>query len=533
MSLSSASTDNAVAYVNGRVYTINPASPWAEAFIVSPSGTFTVVGSNSSILETAKAEGLVTYDLRDSFVMPGIHDAHMHIHHSGLAQLNEPVIGMDATVKTLAEKLKEGSCACDYAHVHEDWILGHSVGVENYDRSYLDKTFPEIPVIIRTGGGHGMYLNTEALKRAGYDLQNEVETNGKRFLRREDGSLTGEVYETAMAKASLALPKPAVAHVKRAILKALRVAHSVGVTSVQEAGINSIALQALSELENEGLLQTDVATHIVHNVEFLAQEPISELERLIDRANDFKSKHVDTNFVKFAIDGVPLPPLMTQCGLDEHGNIEENKLTMAERDFEETLARYDARGMTIKIHACGAGSVRRSLDAIEKARKKNPTGPRHEVAHCNVVHENDYARFAKLNVTAEMSPAFFFGHPLTQGFKDVLDWDFVKLADAGAHITVGSDWGGFFDPSLIVAGANAVERVGKGSKERGGELLCRYLTLAGAEAVGKQNERGSIEVGKKASFIAVDKDLSKGEFDGASVTKTWFEGNLVWEKPKP
>ena len=70
--------------------------------------------------------------------------------------------------------------------------------------------------------------------------------------------------------------------------------------------------------------------------------------------------------------------------------------------------------------------------------------------------------------------------------------------------------------------------LGSGSKERGGELLCRMVTIQGAQAVGADAEVGSIEVGKKASFIVVDKDLSKGEFDGAKVLRTYFEGECVW-----
>lgn len=60
--------------------------------------------------------------------------------------------------------------------------------------------------------------------------------------------------------------------------------------------------------------------------------------------------------------------------------------------------------------------------------------------------------------------------------------------------------------------------------------MCRMLTLAGAEAVGREKDLGSIEVGKKANFIAVDQDLSQGKFKGASVLTTWFEGNIVYEK---
>lgn len=99
-----------------------------------------------------------------------------------------------------------------------------------------------------------------------------------------------------------------------------------------------------------------------------------------------------------------------------------------------------------------------------------------------------------------------------------------------AHITIGSDWGAAPDPSLLPPAAAIVETVGGGSKENGGKALCRMLTLNGAEAIGKEKEVGTIEVGMKANFIVVDKDLSKGEFEGASVIRTYFEGECVWDK---
>lgn len=111
-----------------------------------------------------------------------------------------------------------------------------------------------------------------------------------------------------------------------------------------------------------------------------------------------------------------------------------------------------------------------------------------------------------------------------------MDWNWIKMLDANVHLTIGSDWGAAPDPSLFDPLAGIVETVGRGSKERGGELLCRMLTIHGAEAVGREQEMGSIEVGKKANFIVLDRDLSKGEFEGANVLRTYFEGEMVWNK---
>lgn len=127
-----------------------------------------------------------------------------------------------------------------------------------------------------------------------------------------------------------------------------------------------------------------------------------------------------------------------------------------------------------------------------------------------------------------MSPALFFGSQLEEN-SELMDWNFASMQSAGAHITIGSDWGAAPDPNILNYMANKLEQIGDGSTQRGAELTLRMLTLNGAQAVGKEREAGSIQVGKKANFIVVDRDLSKGNFAEANVLRTYFEGEKVWD----
>ncbi|KAH7088427.1 putative exoenzymes regulatory protein aepA precursor [Paraphoma chrysanthemicola] len=531
-SLPTSQQSNSLAYVNGRVYTIDDSQPWVEAFIVSEYGIFTHVGSNASIQEIAKESNIVTTDLKGQFVMPGIHDAHMHLLMSGLALTSGAVIGMDATHLDIASQIKHGCCACEYINVYQNWILAAAYNNQGFpdgiaDRKYLDEIFPDTPVVIQGGAGHSSLLNTEALKRAGYDVENEPDTHAAKFFRREDGSLTGELGESAMSKSALAIPKPSPAHVKRTLKHAIHLAHKAGVTSTQEASTNTQLLQALSEMEKEGSLNLDISAHIVYGCEWLASESKDSLNQLLDAADRFKSKHVDTHFVKIMLDGVPLPPLYTHAGLDEHGHVDQTRITTP--DVAAAVSKFDKLGRTVKIHCTGHGSTRLALDAIEAARKENPHGPRHEIAHNSGVHKDDYPRYKRLNTTAEMSPAELFVHPLTSASSGLMNWDFPAMLSANAHVTIGSDWGAVPDPSLFASMARIVSSVGNGDQEKGGQMLCRMLTINGAVAIGKEDVQGSVEVGKKASFIVVDRDLSKGEFEGAKVLRTYFEGEKVWD----
>lgn len=262
--------------------------------------------------------------------------------------------------------------------------------------------------------------------------------------------------------------------------------------------------------------------------DWIAEECTETLHQTLSEAEVYKSKHVDTRFMKIILDGVPLPPLYSHAALQDDNRVETSKLLMD--NVHEAVKEYDSRGVTIKIHCTGHGATRLALDAFEAARKQNPRGPRHEIAHCSGVHDNEYQRFKALNVTAEMSPAFFFKHPVTEASGGLMDWNFPKMLAADAHVTIGSDWGAGPSPDLLPCLGGVVASVGGGDVVLGGERLCRMLTLAGAEAVGREKEVGSIEVGKKANFIAVDKNLSRGEFEGASIVRTWFEGEVVYER---
>ena len=209
--------------------------------------------------------------------------------------------------------------------------------------------------------------------------------------------------------------------------------------------------------------------------------------------------------------------------------IDESKIFLD--DIFDHVKECDAKGFTVKIHCTGHGATRRALDAFAAVRETNPDGPKHEIAHCNGVHDDEYPRFRQLNVTAEMSPTVFFAHPMTEASGGLMDWNFNKMLAADARITIGSDWGVPEDPSPFPAMAAIVEKVGDGDKVKGAEILCRLLTLSGAEAVGAEKRSGSIEVGKRADFIAIDRNLAEGEFEDAKVLRTWFEGDVVWESP--
>ncbi|PSN67520.1 amidohydrolase 3 [Corynespora cassiicola Philippines] len=532
---SSAVLANSVAYINGSIYTVDNLNPWASGFIVSPDGFFTHVGTTEEMASIANRSQLIVVDLKGNFTMPGLHDAHAHLMLSGLALTSDANIGTNVTELNFADRVQEGQCACEYINVYQNWILAGLYTNDGFpnntiDRQYLDGAFPDTPVAVQGGSGHGVLLNTAALEVAGYDVENEPDTQGAVVFRRPDGSMTGELAENGMSKFGVALPRPGTPHVKRALLRAIQTSHQAGITSTQEASSNTMLLHALREMEKEGTLNLDIHTHLVYGPEWLSRESREDSIRLLDQAEEYRSEHVHTNFVKIVLDGIPVPPYFSHAPLNTTGGVNTTFLQIL--DVAEAIAEYDSRGMTVKIHCTGHGATRLALDAIEAARRNNPGGPRHEIAHNSGVHPDDYIRYSELNVTAEMSPAILFNSGLGP-INEIQDFNFARMQAVNAHITIGSDWGAAPDPRLFDAVARKLEQIGDGSIERGAELALRMLTLNGAEAMGRQASVGSIEVGKKANFIVVDRDLSRGEFSGAEVLRTYFEGEKVWDAALP
>lgn len=393
--LSSKTPENSVAYVNGRVYTVDPRKPWATAFIVSPLGEFKLVGSVEEIRAVARRDNLVVHDLRQRFIMPGIHDAHTHLLVASMQKLNEADIGFDSNDQTIGAKLHRGSCACAYTNVMGDWVIGNFYAASQFpdgipDRKYLDVQYPNQPVLIREVSCHRVLLNTVALAHCGIDEREPNDPPGGYYKRRADGSLTGEVVEGATRDVWLSLPKTPLAHVKRCLEFAMQLCHRYGVTSCQEASANTVYLHALKELEEENRLNLTVYTHIVCAPEGPALETEASLSALLDVAETFNSEHVKTRFVKFFLDGAPLPPEFTQCDLDAAGKPVTKFLLLSDEKLLNAIQKYDARGMTCKLHVAGEGSARRAMDLFQKLRELHPNGPQHELAHCSAVHQGKF-----------------------------------------------------------------------------------------------------------------------------------------------
>jgi predicted amidohydrolase YtcJ len=520
----------ATSYINGNVYTVDSSIPWAEAFLVNEDGTFGTVGSTADIEKL----GANTVDLKGQFVMPGMHDAHSHVLLAAQEQIFQAKLGgngssQDETVK----KLKAYAGSCQHLETVGNWLIGHFYHYAHFkdnkpDRKFLDDAFGDQPVVIREYTGHNIFANTAALKAAGYEENPEDPWDGY-YVRREDGTITGELIEGAAKRLFAAIPKGTPESHLEALEFGIKMENRFGFTSVQEASANAIYLEAAKKLDEMGKLTAHLDAHVVF---WGAAFSLEVHETLIDSVNNahlYETKHFNPNFVKFWLDGVPWPPHLTHCPLTEDNKVDYKRILVPMDMFVDAIERFDSEGRTCKVHVCGQGSARFALDTFEELRKRRPNGPRHELAHNMDVHPDDIGRYKELGLTAEMSPAVWHEPAFQPETNPMSVYPFTSLRDAGALLTIGSDW--VFAPETpnVFPGLQALLEGRKGW-ELDIEHIIRIMTIDGATAVGRDKVEGSITPGKLANFIILDRDFVKAkEIATTIVLKTIFEGVEVYD----
>ena len=262
-----------------------------------------------------------------------------------------------------------------------------------------------------------------------------------------------------------------------------------------------------------------------------------------------------TEFVKIFLDGVPTPArtaaMIAPYVPDEaHGANFTGSLHVPADVLAADVTELDRRGFTVKIHAAGDRSIRAGLDAIEAARKANgESGLRHELAHASFIDPADIPRFARLGAVADYSPIIWFRSSIIDAVLAAVGkgrgermWPTRALLDAGALIASGSDWPAAVPDQNPWVG---IEALVTRRDPRGGtaepfwpeqavtltEALTIY-TINGARALRLEKQTGSMEVGKSADLIVLDRNPFKVPIEDVGETKvqlTLFEGRPVYD----
>jgi predicted amidohydrolase YtcJ len=298
-----------------------------------------------------------------------------------------------------------------------------------------------------------------------------------------------------------------------------------GITYIQDAHIDdSDILERLADVDRRGVPMPYITAHLAWS--YPEGETRQQLEETIRNRAQYETRHISTSAIKVMLDGVPVPPAFTHVPLGPDGKVDETNLLVPRDVLAQKLIEWDQAQLKVKMHAAGSGAVRVGLDAIEAARQANgQSGILHEIAHTARVSDVDIPRFARLQAVAEVSPYFWhLGGPV-----EGPSYQFRALHDNGALITIGSDYSVVesFNPFPPLQGV--VTREGESVPIN---IAIEFLTRNAAESVSRLPDMGSIEAGKIANMVVLDRNLLEipdNEISESKVLKTILDGEVVYE----
>lgn len=535
-------------YTNGKIYTVNEAQPWVEAIAIK-DGKIISVGTKDEI-DANIGKNTEVIDLGGKFVMPGLHDPHVHIEQAYKGEiLGDQLLTFSAnasSIKELQLLLKE------YADKNPDLKVLFAQGLpqdlfpnSSPTKAFIDEVIPNRPVVILSDTEHEGLLNSKALEMEGIDA-NTPTPEGGTIDKDSSGEPTGYFREMAAGIwAWKHYPQLSPEKHKQGLQATIAFLNSIGVTSVkQQHAKNPIAIAA-QDLEKEGNLNARIALSWTWKGP-LEPMPIEEQEKMINERGRFSSDMIKTEFVKLSLDGnvgttgYVLEPYL---GTDSRGL----PVFQNDDDLFAEVEKFDLMGLGISAHATGDAANRQLIDAIDRVKEKHgKVSARHQLAHASLIHPDDYKRLKELDITAEFSPVVWFQTAYTKAVTPLLGpermsrWYPMKsVIENGGRITLGSD-GPLMWQDTFTRLQGAVTRKDPSKDEEALALneaidlpsAIKAMTLNSAYIMNMEDMVGSLEVGKYADIIILDQNLFEipvEEISATKVLKTILAGKLVFD----
>jgi predicted amidohydrolase YtcJ len=527
-----------LAVVNARVWTGNPQRPWADAIAVR-GDTITAVGSSAEVKKAA-GEGARVIDAHGAMVAPGFNDAHVHFIDGGSrlssVQLRDAKTPEEfiSRIKAYAATVKPGTWIMGGDWDHTPW------GGELPRRDWIDSITPNNPVWIQRLDGHMGLANGAALRAAGVTSATK-DVEGGTIVRDESGEPTGILKDNAMSLLDDAVPGLTTELADRALDTAMKYVAAQGVTSVQNMGSWS-DLAIFERAKKEGRLITRL----------YAVVPLATWERLRDTvaARGHGDEWVRIGGLKGFVDGSLGSHTAAMLEPFTDAPNDTGLLVNTPEDLYAWTSGADKSGLQVIVHAIGDRAIRLQLDIYERVeREDGPRDRRFRIEHAQHPAPSDIPRFASLDVIASMQPY----HAIDDGrWADAVigaeraktTYAFRSFLDAKARLAFGSDW--FVAPPTPIEGIYAaVTRRTLDGKHPDGwvpeqkitvEEALRAYTSGAAYASFEEDRKGTLERGKLADFVMIDRDLTRippEEIRDARVLMTVVGGKVVYESEVP
>ncbi|WP_200329017.1 amidohydrolase [Leucobacter sp. L43] len=491
-------------------------------------------------------------DVDSGFILPGLHDSHVHPIFAGLNAQSCDLSAVETTEEVLAAIFEYAQ-----AHPERDWITGggwgfHTFGPEGPHRKQLDAVCPHRPAALAVRDVHALWVNSEALRRAGID-RDTPDPEGGYIQRDQDGHATGVLHEAAMALVYDVQAAPSSETLDRALRIGQERLHASGITSWQDALIGSFG-------GNPDIFDTyiraDAAGTLTGRVNgALFWDPnkgFDQIDELQRRRAQAKGPKFRAHAIKLMQDGIPEnhtaalhEPYCSATGapLTERGAslLEPAELTEVVHLLQD--AQFD-----MHFHAMGDRATTEILDALSTCEPVRGFTPRHQIAHLQSVLPADIPRLAQLDVTANIQ-ALWAAHgeqmddlciPLLGAERAEQQFPFKEIVDAGGRLAAGSDWP-VSGVSPFEAMFVAIHRQMPGAEtntpvftphQRIDLIHILEAYTSGGAWVNRQPRTGQIAVGSAADLTVIDRNPFENDrqtFAQSQTTAVYVQGQIVWE----
>lgn len=526
-------------YANARFRTTEG---WATHMAVH-DGIIVAIGTAADV-EAHRTVDTRTVEFEGRTVLPGLFDMHIH---PGLSGMDRNYCHIPFPPDLAA--VQQAVAGCVAAKRPGEWVLAKAyqadqLGVPYPDRTYLDAVAPDNPVFIADFSGHTGWANSLALRLAGVTDASPDPANGV-IERDAAGRPTGVLHESAMRLVTAIIPKPDKAVIEDAVEWGAAQLLKEGIIGFVDASTTYDQLQAYASLADRGAMKQYVRTCIW-----------SLDEDAIARRNLYARLSVRPDCVKIFLDGVPTAA-RTAAMLEPYtgrGHVHPGApgkgilLVQPDSVLNAQVAEFDRQGLAVKFHAAGDGAVRQGLNAIAAARAANgPSGLGHSVGHTSFIVPEDIALARKVGATIEFSPVIWYPGPVVGDIAAQVGPDKMKdyyaigsAMQAGVLTVIGSDWP-VVPPAPMTALETMVTRQAPGGNSEPLEPeqripledALRVMTLDSARQLGIDNLTGSLEVGKSADMIVLDRDIfaiPPTQIHAATVLATYIGGELVYRR---
>lgn len=512
---------------NAKVYTANRDMDVASAFAVK-DGKFIAVG-DESLLDEYQTSNLV--DAQGLPVYPGFIDAHCHFLSLGLTQTQVQLEGTKSYEEVI-ERVKAYADAAESRQV----ILGRGWDQNDWEnkefptKDALDRLFPDIPVALRRIDGHALLVNQKALDLAGIDGDTQVPGG---TVVTKNGQPTGVLIDTPMELVEAILPKPTLEEKKQALVAAQEIGFKYGLTTVDDAGLNKEDILLIDSLQQTGVLDMRVYAMISNTPDnldyFLPKGPL-----VTDR--------LSVRSVKVYADGALGSRGAALIAPYSDAPKHRGKFITDKDSLKQLAARIAKTKFQMNTHAIGDAANQAVID-VYRDNVRLLRDPRWRVEHAQVLDAPDIEKFSTkiipsiqpLHATSDM---YWAGDRLGEDrLKNA--YVYQEQLDYAGIVALGTDFPVEKVNPMLTFYAAISRRDLNGFPEEGFQRenrLSRGSALLGmtrwaAYANFEEKQKGSIEIGKVADFVMLDRDIMEVThrlIPGARVVATFLNGKIVY-----